>query len=165
MKMSRIMAFLMAVLMVLPSATAVVYAADGSVDEDDYEIILEDECLCGVGDCRQPCVSVAPEPETKPVTTVKSESKPTTTKKAYGYNSKSNREKAGGHYCQHNRAEADCYIRSRSDKTCCCYNSSRDFNSSHYIRPRKRAVLNRGWLFGFGRYVLRPLRYIRGYGF
>lgn len=81
MKMSRIMAFLMAVLMVLPSATAVVYAADGSVDEDDYEIILEDECLCGVGDCRQPCVSVAPEPETKPVTTVKSESKPTTTKK------------------------------------------------------------------------------------
>lgn len=81
MKMSRIMAFLMAVLMVLPSATAVVYAADGSVDEDDYEIILEDECLRGVGDCRQPFVSVAPEPETKPVTTVKSESKPTTTKK------------------------------------------------------------------------------------
>ena len=81
MKMSRIMAFLMAVLMVLPSATAVVYAADGSVDEDDYEIILEDECLCGVGDCRQPCVTTAPEPETKPVTTVKSESKPTTTKK------------------------------------------------------------------------------------
>ena len=75
------MAFLMAVLMVLPSATAVVYAADGSVDEDDYEIILEDECLRGVGDCRQPFVSVAPEPETKPVTTVKSESKPTTTKK------------------------------------------------------------------------------------
>ena len=81
MKMSRIMAFLMAVLMVLPSATAVVYAADGSVDEDDYEIILENECLRGVGDCRQPFVSVAPEPETKPVTTVKSESKPTTTKK------------------------------------------------------------------------------------
>lgn len=81
MKMSRILAFLMAVLMVLPSATAVVYAADGSVDEDDYEIILEDECLRGVGDCRQPFVSVAPEPETKPVTTVKSESKPTTTKK------------------------------------------------------------------------------------
>lgn len=82
MKMSRIMAFLMAVLMVLPSATAVVYAADGSVDEDDYEIILEDECLRGVGDCRQPFVSVAPEPETKPVTTVKSESKPTTKKPA-----------------------------------------------------------------------------------
>jgi hypothetical protein len=82
MKMSRIMAFLMAVLMVLPSATAVVYAADGSVDEDDYEIILEDECLRGVGDCRQLCVSVAPEPETKPVTTVKSESKPTTKKPA-----------------------------------------------------------------------------------
>ena len=82
MKMSRIMAFLMAVLMVLPSATAVVYAADGSVDEDDYEIILEDECRRGVGDCRQLCVSVAPEPETKPVTTVKSESKPTTKKPA-----------------------------------------------------------------------------------
>lgn len=80
MKMSRIMAFLMAMLMVLPSATAVVCAADGSVDEDDYEIILEDECLCGVGDCRQPCVSAAPEPETKPVTTVKSESKPVTKK-------------------------------------------------------------------------------------
>lgn len=80
MKMSRIMAFLMAVLMVLPSATAVVCAADGSVDEDDYEIILEDECLCGIGDCRQPCVTTSPEPETKPVTTVKSESKPVTKK-------------------------------------------------------------------------------------
>ncbi len=80
MKMSRILAFLMAVLMVLPSATAVVYAADGSVDEDDYEIILEDECLCGVGGCRQPCVTTSPEPETKPVTTVKSESKPATKK-------------------------------------------------------------------------------------
>ena len=80
MKMSRIMAFLMAVLMVLPSATAVVCAADGSIDEDDYEIILEDECLCGSGDCRQPCVTTAPEPETKPVTTVKSESKPVTKK-------------------------------------------------------------------------------------
>ncbi len=70
----------MAVLMVLPSATAVVCAADGSVDEDDYEIILEDECLCGIGDCRQPCVTTSPEPETKPVTTVKSESKPVTKK-------------------------------------------------------------------------------------
>ena len=52
MKMSRILAFLMAMLMVLPSATAVVYAADGSIDEDDYEIILEDECLCAVGSPR-----------------------------------------------------------------------------------------------------------------
>lgn len=80
MKMSRIMAFLMAVLMVLPSATAVVSAADGSIDEDDYEIILEDECLCGGGDCRQPCVSVAPE-ETKPVTKKPSETKPKVTEK------------------------------------------------------------------------------------
>lgn len=80
MKMSRIMAFLMAVLMVLPSATAVVCAADGSIDEDDYEIILEDECLCGSGDCRQPCVSTAPE-GTKPVTKKPSETKSKVTEK------------------------------------------------------------------------------------
>lgn len=80
MKMSRILAFLMAMLMALPSATAVVSAADGSVDEDDYEIILEDECLCGIGDCRQPCVSTAPE-ETKPVTKKPSETKPKVTEK------------------------------------------------------------------------------------
>lgn len=90
MKMSKILICLMAMVFVVFSLTTVAFASDdginddGSICLDDEEYILDEDlevylpddgCYCG----DKPCVTVAPEPETKPVTTtVKPESKPTT---------------------------------------------------------------------------------------
>lgn len=95
MKMSRILACLMSMVFIIFSLTTVAFASDdgmnddGSIclDDDEYisdedlEVYLPDDgCYCG----DKPCVTSAPEPETKPetkpVTTVKSESKPVTKK-------------------------------------------------------------------------------------
>lgn len=67
MKISKILACLMAAIMLVTTLTAVVYA-DDDVLEDDYEVILDEGCLCGEnGDCRKPCVTTAFE-ESKPIT-------------------------------------------------------------------------------------------------
>lgn len=93
MKMSKILICLMAMVFVVFSLTTMAFASDDGINYDgsiclddeeyipdeDLEVYLPDDgCYCG----DKPCVTVAPEPETKPVTTtVKLESKPTTTKK------------------------------------------------------------------------------------
>ncbi len=97
MKMSKILICLMSMVFVVFSLTTVAFASDdGSIclddeeyipdeelevylpDDEDSDIYLPDDgCYCGI----KPCVTTAPEPETKPVTTVKPESKATTTKK------------------------------------------------------------------------------------
>lgn len=67
MKISKILACLMAAIIFVTPLTAVVYA-NNDVLEDDYEVILDEGCLCGEnGDCRKPCVTTAFE-ETKPIT-------------------------------------------------------------------------------------------------
>lgn len=65
MKISKILACLMAAFLGLISITAVVYASDGveNLDEDDYEVILDEGCYCR----DKPCVTTAFE-ETKPIT-------------------------------------------------------------------------------------------------
>lgn len=83
MKISKILACLMAAIMFVTPLTAVVYA-NNDVLEDDYEVILDEGCLCGEnGDCRKPCVTTAFE-ESKPITkktdnTVATTKKPTVT--------------------------------------------------------------------------------------
>lgn len=98
MKMSKILICLVAMVFVVFSLTTVAFASDDGIndesiclddeyipdedlevylpDDEDSDIYLPDDgCYCG----DKPCVTVAPEPETKPVTTtVKPESKPTT---------------------------------------------------------------------------------------
>ena len=89
MKMSKILICLMAMVFVVFSLTTMAFASDDGINDDgsiclddeeyipdeDLEVYLPDDgCYCG----DKPCVTTAPEPETKPVTTVKSESKPTT---------------------------------------------------------------------------------------
>lgn len=81
MKISKILACLMAAFLGLISITAVVYASDGveNLDEDDYEVILDEGCYCR----DKPCVTTAFE-ETKPITkktdnTVATSKKPTVT--------------------------------------------------------------------------------------
>ncbi len=81
MKISKALACLMAALLGITSITVVVYASDGveNIDEDDYEVILDEGCYCR----DKPCVTTAPE-ETKPVTkkadnTVAATKKPTVT--------------------------------------------------------------------------------------
>lgn len=67
MKIIKILACMMAAIMFVTPLTAVVYA-NNDVLEDDYEVILDEGCLCGEnGDCRKPCVTTAFE-ETKPIT-------------------------------------------------------------------------------------------------
>ncbi len=94
MKMSKILICLMSMVFVVLSLTTVAFASDDGIKDDgsiclddeeyipdeDLEVYLPDDgCYCG----NKPCVTVAPEPETKPVTTtVKLESKPTTKKPA-----------------------------------------------------------------------------------
>jgi len=93
MKMSKILICLMAMVFVVFSLTTMAFASDDGINDDgsiclddeeyipdeDLEVYLPDDgCYCG----DKPCVTTAPEPETKPVTTVKSESKPTTKKPA-----------------------------------------------------------------------------------
>lgn len=89
MKMSKILICFMAMVFVVFSLATVAFASDdGSIclDDEEYipdedlEVYLPDDgCYCG----DKPCVTVAPEPEKKPVTTtVKPESKPTTKKPA-----------------------------------------------------------------------------------
>lgn len=83
----------MAMVFVVFSLTTMAFASDDGINDDgsiclddeeyipdeDLEVYLPDDgCYCG----DKPCVTTAPEPETKPVTTVKSESKPTTKKPA-----------------------------------------------------------------------------------
>lgn len=89
--MSKVTACLMAMVFVVLSLTTVAFASDDGINDDgsiclddeeyisdeDLEVYLPDDgCYCG----DKPCVTVAPEPETKLVTTVKSESKPVTKK-------------------------------------------------------------------------------------
>lgn len=81
MKISKALACLIAALLGVISITAVVYASDGveNIDEDDYEVILDEGCYCR----DKPCVTTAFE-ETKPVTkktdnTVATSKKPTVT--------------------------------------------------------------------------------------
>ncbi len=101
MKMSKILICLMSMVFVVFSLTTVAFASDDGINDDgsiclddeecipdeDLEVYLPDDedsdiylpddgCYCGI----KPCVTTAPEPETKPVTTVKSESKLTTKK-------------------------------------------------------------------------------------
>ncbi len=90
----------MAMVFVVFSLATVAFASDDGINDDgsiclddeeyipdeDLEVYLPDDgCYCGI-ECEykdKPCVTVAPEPETKPVTTtVKPESKPTTKKPA-----------------------------------------------------------------------------------
>lgn len=93
MKMSKILICLMAMVFVVFSLTTMAFASDDGINDDgsiclddeeyipdeDLEVYLPDDgCYCG----DKPCATTAPEPETKPVTTVKSESKPTTKKPA-----------------------------------------------------------------------------------
>ena len=93
MKMSKILICLMAMVFVVFSLTTMAFASDDGINDDgsiclddeeyipdeDLEVYLPDDgCYCG----DKPCVTTTPEPETKPVTTVKSESKPTTKKPA-----------------------------------------------------------------------------------
>lgn len=67
MKISKILACMIAAIMFVTPLTAVVYA-NNDVLEDDYEVILDEGCLCGEnGDCRKPCVTTAFE-ESKPIT-------------------------------------------------------------------------------------------------
>lgn len=91
MKMSKTLACLMSMVFIVFSLTTVAFASDDGMNDDgsiclddeeyisdeDLEVYIPDDgCYCG----GKPCVTTAPEPETKPVTTVKSETKPVTKK-------------------------------------------------------------------------------------